>query len=159
MYLAGSPAESDMQIMKNKTKTNKYIKKTIALTVAVITLLSLTGCSAYKSRYRAVGFVHSNEPTSSFMNFYSFDGRIVFKMKSTGEGDLTYSAKLESGSATVYYDYYGTKTELFSINAGEEISSHSGYIEAGTVYVIVETDGECQNGDFQFSLDHSPAIS
>ena len=87
------------------------------------------------------------------MSFYSFDGRMVFKMKSTGEGDLTYSAKLESGSATVYYDYYGTKTELFSVSAGEEISSHGGYVEAGTVYVIVETDGECKNGDFQFSLD------
>lgn len=129
------------------------VKKMIALTVAVITLFSLTGCSAYKSHYKAVGFVHSNESASSFMSFYSFDGRMVFKMKSTGEGDLTYSAKLESGSATVYYDYYGTKTELFSVSAGEEISSHGGYVEAGTVYVIVETDGECKNGDFQFSLD------
>ena len=129
------------------------VKKMIALTAAVITLLSLTSCSAYKSRYRAVGFVHSNESAASFMSFYSFDGRMVFKMKSTGEGDLTYSAKLESGSATVYYDYYGTKTELFSVGAGEEISSHGGYVEAGTVYVIVETDGECKNGDFQFNLN------
>ena len=135
------------------------VKKMIALTVLVITLLSLTGCSTYKSHYKAVGFVHSNESASSYMSFYSFDGRMVFKMKSTGEGDLTYSAKLESGSATVYYDYYGTKTELFSVSAGEEISSHGGYVEAGTVYVIVETDGECKNGDFQFSLDRSPAIS
>ena len=68
---------------------------------------------------------------------------MVFKMKSTGEGDLTYSAKLESGSATVYYDHHGSMTELFSVNAGEEIDAHGGYVETGTVYVIVETDGEC----------------
>lgn len=116
-------------------------------------LLSLVGCSKYPSKYKAVGFVHSNESSSAFMDFYSFDGRIAFKLKSTGEGDLKYSAKLESGSATVYYDFYGTKTELFSISSGDEINSHGGYIEAGTVYVIVETNGECQNGNFRFSLE------
>ena len=145
--------------MKNTDKPHDAIKKMIALTVAVMTLLALTSCSAYQSHYRAVGFVHSNESASSFMRFFSFDGRMVFKMKSAGEGDLTYSAKLESGSATVYYDYHGVKTELFSVSAGEEIRSHGGYVEAGTVYVIVETNGECQNGDFQFSLEHSPAAS
>ena len=142
--------------MKNTVKSDKYINKMIALSVAVIMLLSLMSCSAYQSRYRAVGFVHSNESTSSFMSFYSFDGSMVFKMKSSGEGDLTYSAKLESGNAAVYYDYNGVKTELFSISAGEEICSHVGYVEAGTVYIIVETNGECQNGDFQFDLNHSP---
>ena len=107
----------------------------------------------YSSKYKAVAFVHSNESTSAFMNFYSFNGRMVFKLKSAGEGDLKFSAKLETGSATVYYDYYGTKTELFSINSGDELDSHGGYIEAGTVYVIVETNGECRNGEFHFSLD------
>lgn len=130
------------------------MKKTLTVIVAAFMLLSLVGCSKYPSKYKAVGFVHSNESSSSaFMDFYSFDGRIAFKLKSTGEGDLKYSAKLESGSATVYYDFYGTKTELFSISSGDEINSHGGYIEAGTVYVIVETNGECQNGNFRFSLE------
>lgn len=129
------------------------MKKTLTVIVAAFMLLSLVGCSKYPSKYKAVGLVHSNESTSAFMDFYSFDGRIAFKLKSTGEGDLKYSAKLESGSATVYYDFYGTKTELFSISSGDEINSHDGYIEAGTVYVIVETNGECQNGNFRFSLE------
>ena len=86
------------------------------------------------------------------MSFYSFDGRMVFQLKSPGEGDLKFTAKLEAGSATVYYDFYGTKQELFSIYGGEEIDSHGGYVESGTVYIIVETDGNCQNGDFRFSL-------
>ena len=129
------------------------MKKVLAVIVTVVLLLSFAGCGKYSSSYKAVAFVHSNESTSAFMNFYSFDGRMVFKLKSAGEGDLKFSAKLETGSATVYYDYYGTKTELFSINSGDEIDSHGGYIEAGTVYVIVETNGECRNGDFHFSLD------
>ena len=67
---------------------------------------------------------------------------MVFKLKCTNEGDLKYHAKMESGSATVYYDMYGSKLKLFSINAGEELDSHDGYVDSGTVYVIVETDGE-----------------
>ena len=129
------------------------MKKVLAVIAAVVLLLSFAGCGKYSSKYKADAFVHSNESTSAFMNFYSFDGRMVFKLKSAGEGDLKFSAKLETGSATVYYDYYGTKSELFSINSGDVLDSHGGYIEAGTVYVIVETNGECRNGEFHFSLD------
>ena len=129
------------------------MKKGLALLAAVMLLLALAGCGKYSPSYKAAAFVHSNESNSAFMKFDSFDGRMVFKLKSTGEGDLKYSAALESGSATVYYDYYGTKMELFSINGGDNIHSHGGYIEAGTVYVIVETYGECRDGDFHFLLD------
>ena len=87
------------------------------------------------------------------MSFYSFDGRMVFKFQSTGEGTLKYSAKPESGNATVFSDFLGTKSELFSINRGHEVDSYGGYVDTGTVYIIVETNGECQNGDFHFSLD------
>ena len=120
------------------------MRKIVTLLASAILLISLTGCGGYTSSYKAVGFVHSNESESAFMNFYSFDGRMVFKLKSSAEGDLKYTAKLESGNAT---------EELFSISAGEEIDSHGGYVESGTVYIIVETDGACQNGEFQFSLN------
>ena len=123
------------------------------LLVFVLLLLSLTGCSKYTSSYSAVAFVHSNESDSAFMNFYTFEGRMVFKLKSPGEGDLKYTAKLESGNATVYYDFHGEKQELFSISGGEEFDGHGGYVEAGTVYIIVETDGKCQNGDIHLSFN------
>ena len=129
------------------------MKKTLSFIVTVLMLFSLTGCGKYSSKYRAVGFVHSNESTSALMEFYTFDGRMVFRLNSAGEGAIKYSAKLESGSATVYYDYLGTKSALFSISSGDEIDSHGGYVEAGTVYIIVETNGACRNGKFQFSLD------
>ena len=96
------------------------MKKALSFMVAVL-LFSLAGCGKYSSKYNAVGFVHSNQSTSAFMSFYSFEGRMVFQLKSTGEGDLKYSAELESGSATVYYDFYGTKEELFSVNSGNEV--------------------------------------
>ena len=126
------------------------MKKIIALLLCAALLFSLAGCGKHSSKYKAVGFVHSNETKEAFMSFYSFEGRMVFKLKPSGEGDIKYSAKLEEGNATVYYDWLGTKSELFSVSAGDEIASSGGYVEAGTVYIIVETDGECMNGDFRF---------
>ena len=89
--------------MKNAVKSSDLIKSGISLTAAIIMLLSLTGCSAYSSRYRAVGFVHSNESASSFMNFYTFDGRMVFKMKSSGEGELTTLTGSAAKGSTIYH--------------------------------------------------------
>ncbi len=129
------------------------MKRTFSLMASLIILLLLTGCGKYSSSYKAVGFVHSNSSASAEMSFYSFDGKMVFKLKSSGEGDLKYAAKLESGSATVYYDYYGTKSELFTISSGDELDSHGGYIESGTVYIIVETNGECMNGEFSINVE------
>ena len=127
------------------------MKKVISLSVVLIFMILMTGCGKYVSSYKAIGFVHSNSSESAEMSFYSFDGRMVFKLKSPGEGDIKYTGKLESGTATVYYVYHGT-SELFTISAGEELEAHGGYIEAGTVYIIVETDGECMNGAFSFSV-------
>ena len=129
------------------------MKKIVILLVSAMLALSLAGCGKYVSSYKALGFVHSNKSDSAYMSFASFEGRMVFRLKSSGEGDLKYSARLESGSAVVYYDFYGDRQELFSISGGEEADSRGGYVEAGTVYIIVETDGSCQNGEFRFSLD------
>jgi len=129
------------------------MKRIFSLIASLIILLLLTGCGKYSSSYKAIGFVHSNGSASAEMSFYSFDGTMVFKLKSSGEGDLKYTAKLESGTATVYYDYYGTKSELFTISPGEELDSHGGYVESGTVYIIVETNGECMNGEFSINVE------
>ena len=130
------------------------MKKVLSLTASLMVILLLfTGCAKYNSSYNAIGFVHSNTPKSADMSFYSFDGTMVFKLKSSGEGDLKYTANLESGAATVYYDYNGNKSELFTLSSGEELDSHGGYIESGTVYIIVETDGECKNGSLSFSIE------
>ena len=129
------------------------MKRSFLLIVPWIILLLLTGCEKYNSSYKAIGFVHSNRSDSAEMSFYSFEGTMVFKLKSSGEGDLKYTAKLESGTAAVYYDYGGTKSELFTIRSGEELDSHGGYMEAGTVYIIVETNGACMNGASSFNAE------
>ncbi len=135
-------------------RTGSYIRTpAVLILLSFLLVMFMTGCGEYASSYKAVGFVHSNSRSSANMTFYSLEGRMVFKLKPSAEGDIKYTASLETGSATVYYDYAGVKSELFSISGGEDIEGAGGYIEAGTVYIIVETDGKCQNGAFRFDLE------
>ena len=133
------------------------MKKPVIISAAVmlICVICLSGCSKYISKYNAVGFVHSNDYSSAFMNFQSFEGTIVYTLNpgNDSEGELKYSGKLETGNATVYYDCDGTKKELFSISSDGEVDSSIPDPGNKTVYVIVETDGKCENGDFKFELD------
>ena len=74
----------------------------IAALLLLASAVCLTGCGQYVSSYKAVGFVHSNESKSAFMDFYEFEGRMVFRLNNIGAaGRLTYSAKLESGEISV----------------------------------------------------------
>ena len=131
------------------------MKRHVLTLLAVATLLAvcLSGCGKYQSHYSATAFVHSNESDSAFMNFWKFEGNMVFRLQcKEAEQSLTYTAKLETGSATVYYDCGDGKTELCAVSAGDETASTLDGLKPGTVYVIVETDGKCENGDFHFDI-------
>ncbi len=123
------------------------------LTLTVIFALLISGCGKYSSSYRATLLISSNEKQSAFMDFSSFTGTKVFKLKSTGDGDIDYTVSLGSGSATVYYDYIGTKEELCKVNGGDSLDLSGGFIGKGTVYIIVETDGKCEDGKFSFKIE------
>ena len=121
--------------------------------VLAIVLCMLTGCSKYPASYNATLFVHSNTSKSATMSFGSFDGHISFKLKNKeASNQLVYSAKLETGSATVYIDTDGTKKELFTINAGDEVDSAIGELEVGEIYIIVETTEKCKEGKMEFKI-------
>ena len=79
---------------------------------------------------------------------------MVFKMKNGAEsGQLRYSAKLGEGSATVFCDCNGAKQELFTVRGGDGEKSSLVRIDKGTVYVIVETSGNCDDGEFRFDIE------
>lgn len=137
----------DIYFMKNR------IAAVLAAVITVLLLLPLSGCSKYSSSYNAVAFVHTNTAQNASMSFSSFKGTIVFKLKCRGENEkINYSAKLANGSAKVFYDSNGVKTELFSINSGDEISDIGGVLQQGTVYIIVEMPETGNDGRFVFSV-------
>lgn len=131
----------------------KQLFAVLIATVMALLLLSLSGCNGYTSNYKAVAFVHTNTTKSASMSFSSFEGSMVFQLKcESADEKINYSAKLENGSAKVFYDCNGTKTELFSVNSGDDISEIGGVLQKGTVYIIVEMSGVGQEGHFNFDI-------
>lgn len=125
-------------------------KKLLIGILLAICLSCLVGCVKYVSHYSALMMVTTNTSKSASISFSSLSGTRSFKLKS--DGHLNYSAKLGEGSATVFYDSNGTKTELFSISGGQELQSSTIAVNPGTVYVIVQTDGKCKDGRFSFDV-------
>ena len=131
------------------------MKKALCTVFAMLLLtFSLAGCNQYSSHYNAVGHVCSLDTDSAWMSFVEFEGNEVFKLKckSKDQAEIEYSGELEAGSLTVYYDCGGTKTELFSLQSGEDIQSSGAYLPKDTIYIIVETSEKCSNGNLSFKI-------
>ncbi|MBQ7152533.1 MAG: hypothetical protein IJR83_01175 [Clostridia bacterium] len=132
------------------------MKKALAITLLCCMLLAVcASCSAYTSTYSAVGFVHSNTSSKGVMNFYTFKGTMVFKLKCDGaEGrKLVYEARLESGNIRVSCDSGAGEETLFSVGADGNASGSLELHAKGTVYVIVRADEKCTNGDLSFTIE------
>ena len=132
------------------------MKKILAL-ILIITLfsISLCSCGKYVSSYRAIGLIRSNTSHSCKASFYSLEGELVFKLKrsDSGEGDVQYSVSVEEGEIHLYYDIYGTKSELARVKAGENLNGRGGYVEGGkTVYIIIEA-AKGSRGEVSVELD------
>ena len=130
------------------------MKKTLFVVFfALFVLCVFAGCSKYSSKYSAVASVTTNTTGKASLSFSSFNGTRVFKMRNKGGTDqLQFSARLQNGSLNVYYDCNGTKQSLFSLKSGDELSSSLGGIPTGEIYIIIETDGKCQEGRLEFEL-------
>lgn len=130
-------------------------KHLFVLVIIVLSFFCFVGCVKYSSSYSAIASVRTNTSDTASYSFSSFKGRMVFKLKCKDgcSGQLSYSAKLDSGNLTVYVDHDGTKRELVSLKSGDNISSSVSGISKGTVYIIIETDGKCEDGAFMFDLD------
>lgn len=140
--------------MKNINMINIYKKLILTLTLITIVLLALTACSGYPSKYKTTMCVRTNDSDSASLSFSTFEGTESFKLSTKESGTtLKYSAKLDKGTATIYYDDDGTKKELFTIKAGETVDSKIENLNSGKLYIIFETDGKCEEGKFEFELE------
>ena len=132
--------------------------KKIAYLLFPLIGLSLTSCTTYRSHYKAIMLITNQHGGEGSMRFGNFEGQYVFKLKKTtsGEGDIKYSASLEEGHVDVTYVDPISKQELslFSINSGEEVNSHAGYVEKGyKVIIIVKSEGSAHEGNFTFNIN------
>ena len=137
--------------MKRTKLTTKLIAVVMAVLIASSTML-MAGCGPYSSHYSAIGFVNSNDSHSAYMSFYRFKGTMSFKLRCDADSTLIYSASLESGDITVYYDAGNGKEVLLTVGSGDAEDGVVPLNRAGKVYVIVESNGSCENGSFRFRI-------
>lgn len=130
------------------------MKRIICILLILVMLFSFTACSPYISSYSALGLVRSSFGGECSASFLKLDGRLVFELRAPdgGEGDIKYTASLEAGDLSVYYDIYGTLEPLFSVSEGEEVDARGGYIEGGkSVSIVIDAKGA--RGNIAVSLE------
>ena len=131
------------------------MKKRFSLVLAAVLMsMILAGCSPYVSSYKTIAMVQSNVSDSAFMDYSTLEGTMVFTLKAKENGaKLKYSGSIQNGDVTVYYDDDGTKKELFSLKGGDYVRDSLDLAQTGKVYVIVETNGKSEDGDFHFDIE------
>lgn len=143
--------------MENTTrKATSGAKATLLLLVLMtIALACLTSCSKYSSHYSALMLVQSNTPQAASVSFSGFEGRLVLKMKSKADSAerMNFDVSLGEGNLTVSVDCAGVNAELLNLKGGDSYAYHLDNIGVGTVYVIIDSDGKCNDGRLSFTLE------
>ena len=135
----------------------KFARVIIAAVISVL-CFTLTACeNKYVSHYSAMLMVSSKSSNKASVSFDSFSGTYVIKLKnnSADEAFLTYEATLGEGNINVYYDFNDEKLNLFETEADGSVDSKTEAFTGKTVYIIIESDGKCNDGSFSFALEKS----
>ncbi len=138
------------------------MKKIAGIIVAVATLVlcfALSACgNRYASRYSSKSMVEQKTSNTASVSFDSFSGTYVIKWDGKGADEvcITYEATLTEGNIKVYYDFNEEKLNLFEIkNDGNVEGKTETFTGNQTIYVIIESDGNCSEGSFSFALEKS----
>ena len=132
------------------------MKKFSFVLVLILALVTLCSCGGYVKNYSATILITSCQGDEASMEFDTFKGTYNFKLRRDGSAEhiLDYEASLAEGEMNIYIGVSGEKELLFTIKGGEsfdtKISLDSKYDNEKKVYIILESIGECVDGDFEF---------
>ncbi len=135
----------------------KKFAKVFIATITLVLCFMLSACGTkYVSRYSATLMVRSNTSNKASVSFDTFSGTYVAQLKNNGadEAFITYEAKLSEGNIKVYYDFNDEKLNLFEIKTdGSTEGKTEAFTGNKTIYIIIESDGKCNEGSFSFALE------
>ena len=138
------------------------MKKFASVIIAVVILVlcfTLSACgNKYVSHYSAMLVVRENTANKASVSFESFSGTYVIILKNNGADEvyITYEATLREGNIKVSYDYNDEKLNLFEIKTNGSVDNKTETFTGNkTIYIIIESDGKCNDGSFSFVLEKS----
>ena len=135
------------------------MKKVCFVLVLILTLCMLCGCGGYVKSYSATILITSGQGNEASMKFDTFKGSYNFKLKRDGaaEHTLDLDASLGEGEMNVYIGVGGEKELLLTVKGGETydetITLAEKYDNEKTIYIILESEGKCADGDFEFEYN------
>ena len=128
------------------------MKRALTFILLSAIVLCLSGCSKYNSSYKATILITTNTSKNASMKFSTFIGTKVYKLKCDNDSVLDCSLQLKTGKMKVYYDNDQGKIELASMSNDSNISIKSDKLSKGTIYLIIESDGKCEDGELSFKI-------
>jgi len=135
------------------------MKKVCFVLVLIVTLVILCSCGGYVKNYSATILITANHGDEASMGFDTFKGSYNFKLKreGTAEHTLGLEASLAEGEINVYIGVGGEKELLLTVKGGESydetITLDEKYDNEKTIYIILESEGKCVDGDFEFEYN------
>ena len=135
------------------------MKKVCFVLVLIFTLCMLCGCGGYVKSYSATILITSGHGDEASMKFDTFKGTYNVKLKrdDNPEHTLDLDASLGEGEMNVYIGIGGEKELLLAVKGGESyaetITLTEKYDTEKTIYIILESEGKCADGDFEFEYN------
>ena len=135
------------------------MKKVCFALVLILTLLVLCSCRGYVNNYSATVLITSCHGNEASMKFGAFKGRYNFKLKRDDVPDhtLDFEGSLAAGDMNVYVGVDGEKELILTAKGGEfydeTIVLDELYDNEKTIYIILETIGKCEDGNFEFEYN------
>ena len=136
----------------------KKFASVIAAAVTLVLCFTVSACgNKYVSSYNAMLMVRTNTSDKASVSFDSFSGTLVMHLKTNGdEASIAYEGTLKEGNIKVYYDFNDEKRSLFDIETdGSAAGKTEAFTASKTIYIIIESDGNCREGSFSFVLEKS----
>lgn len=135
------------------------MKKVCFVLVLIVMLFMLCSCGGYVKSYSATILIASGHGNEASMKFDTFKGPYNFKLKRDGaaEHTLDFDASLGEGEMNVYIGVGGEKELLLTVKGGETydetITLAEKYDTEKMIYIILESEGKCADGDFEFEYN------
>ena len=135
------------------------MKKACLVLVLICTLVMLCSCEGYVNSYYATILITSDHGEEASMKFDTFKGTYHFKLKrdGTAEHTLNLDASLAEGEMDIYIGVGGKKELLLTVKGGESydetITLDEKYDNEKAIFIILESEGKCADGDFAFEYN------
>ena len=135
------------------------MKKVCFVLALILSLVMLCSCEGYVNSYSATVLITSSQKDEASMEFDTFKGTYNFKLRRDGvpQHTLDIEASLDEGEINIYIGVGGEKELLRTVTGGESydetIALDYKYDNEKAIYVIIESQGVCVGGDFEFEYD------